>query len=65
MSVNRVKYHEGAIADVKEAMAWYLERSSKLTLDFIEELRRATEIIREAPERWPQGKNNTRRFLLW
>jgi hypothetical protein len=34
-------------------------------LDFIEELDRAANTIREAPDRWPPGKNGTRRFLLW
>jgi toxin ParE1/3/4 len=34
-------------------------------LDFIGELQRAVGTIREAPDRWPQGKNNTRRFVLW
>jgi toxin ParE1/3/4 len=34
-------------------------------LDLIEDLRRAADTICEAPERWPVGKNNTRRFLLW
>jgi toxin ParE1/3/4 len=65
MSANRVEYHEGAIADVKSAVAWYQERSSKAVLDFVDELHRATETIRAAPERWPSGKNGTRRFLLW
>ena len=65
MSVKPVEYHQGAIADIKEAVAWYRKRSPKAALDFIQELRRATETIREAPERWPLGKNNTRRFLLW
>jgi len=65
MSVNRVEYHQDAIADIKSAVSWYQERSSKAALDFIEELNRATETIREAPERWPSGKDNTRRFLLW
>ncbi|PYX79270.1 MAG: hypothetical protein DMG70_28565 [Acidobacteria bacterium] len=37
----------------------------KRAVDFIEELRRAVDTIREAPERWPLGKNNARRFLLW
>jgi hypothetical protein len=31
----------------------------------IEELQRAADTIRQAPERWPIGKSNTRRFLLW
>ena len=65
MSAKPVEYHQGAIADIKEAVAWYRKRSPKAALDFIQELRRATETIREAPERWPPGKNNTRRFLLW
>ena len=65
MSAERVEYHQGAIADVKSAIAWYQKRSPKAALDFIEELHRAAETIREAPERWPPGKNDTRRFLLW
>src|SRR5260370_39719285 len=40
-------------------------RSPKASLDFIEEMHRRDETIREAPDRWPSGKNNTRRFLLW
>ena len=65
MSAKRVEYHQGAIADVKNAVAWYQKRNPKVALDFIEELYRAAGIIREAPERWPIGKNSTRRFLLW
>jgi toxin ParE1/3/4 len=65
MSARRIEYHEGASADVVNAVTWYQRRSPKAALDFIEELRRAADIIREAPERWPTGKNNTRRFLLW
>ena len=65
MSRKRVEYHEGAIADVKSAVAWYRKRSRSAALNFVEELQRATETIRESPERWPTGKNNTRRFLLW
>jgi len=65
MSAKRLEYHEGAIADVKGALSWYEKRSPKAALDFIEELRRAADTIREAPERWPRGANNTRRFLLW
>lgn len=53
MSAKRVEYHEGAIADVKWATAWYKKRSPKAAFDFIEELDRAANTIREAPERWP------------
>jgi len=65
MSAKRLEYHQGAIADVKNAVAWYHKRNPKIALDFIEELQRAAVVISEAPERWPIGKNNTRRFLLW
>lgn len=65
MSAKRVEYHQGAIADVKNAVAWYQKRNPKVALEFIEELRRAADVIREAPERWPIGTNDTRRFVLW
>jgi toxin ParE1/3/4 len=65
MNARRIEYHEGASADVVSAVTWYRRRSPKAALDFIEELRRAADVIREAPERWPTGKNRTRRFLLW
>jgi toxin ParE1/3/4 len=65
MNAKRVEYHEGAVADVKSGVAWYRERSPKAAADFIEELNRAAETIRATPDRWPIGKNNTRRFLLW
>jgi toxin ParE1/3/4 len=65
MSAERVEYHQGATDDVKTAVTWYRQRSPKLALDFIEELHRAVNTIRDSPDRWPSGKNNTRRFLLW
>jgi plasmid stabilization system protein ParE len=65
MIAERVDYHQGATGDVKSAVAWYRRRSPKAAMDFVEELSRATQTIRESPERWPMGKNNTRRFLLW
>lgn len=65
MSPKPVEFHQGAAADVRSAVAWYRERNPRAALEFIEELRRATETIRKAPERWPMGRNNARRFLLW
>jgi toxin ParE1/3/4 len=65
MGAKPVEYHQGATADVKSAVAWYQQRSPKAALDFIEELHRAINTIREAPDRWPTGKNDTKRFLLW
>jgi toxin ParE1/3/4 len=65
MSTSGVRYHQGAAADVKSAVAWYRGRSPRAASDFVEELDRAVATISEAPERWPMGQNNTRRFLLW
>jgi toxin ParE1/3/4 len=65
MSAKRVEYHEGASADVKNAVSWYRKRSPKAALDFIEELHRAAVTIRESPDRWPLSRNDTRQFLLW
>ncbi|MGO9307181.1 MAG: type II toxin-antitoxin system RelE/ParE family toxin [Candidatus Korobacteraceae bacterium] len=65
MIAKRIEYHEGAIADVKSAVDWYRKRSPKAALDFIEELNRSADTILDAPERWPVGRNDTRRFLLW
>lgn len=65
MGASRVVFHQDAIADVKNAIGWHQERSPKAALDFLEEVGRATDTIRKAPQRWPLGKNETRRFLLW
>jgi plasmid stabilization system protein ParE len=65
MSTSGVRWHEGAAADVKSAVVWYRGRSPKAASDFVEELDRAVDTIREAPERWPIATSNTRRFLLW
>ena len=65
MNAKPVEYHEGAKADVESAVIWYKKRSRKAASDFVEELHRAAETIRKFPDRWPLGKNNARRFLLW
>jgi plasmid stabilization system protein ParE len=65
MSAKPVRYHQGAAADAKSAVAWYRGRILNAASDFIGELDRAVDTIRESPERWPAAKNNTRRFLLW
>jgi hypothetical protein len=51
MSAKHVEYHQGAIAVIKSAVSWYEKHSRKAALDFIEELNRASETIREAPDR--------------
>ncbi len=65
MVAKSVRYHQGASADVKSAVAWYRKGSPKAAWDFIAELDRAAATIREGPDRWLLGRGNTRRFLLW
>lgn len=65
MGAKTVRHHEAAADDIKEAVAFYIERSTELANDFVAELNRAAETIAKAPRRWPEGANNTRRFLLW
>lgn len=65
MIAKGVEYHQDAVTEVKAAVAWYEKRSRRAALDFIEELQRALETIRQTPNRWPMAENNTRRFLLW
>jgi hypothetical protein len=64
MSARRIEYHQGAVSDVRSAISWYQKHSHKAALEFIKELQRATNSIAQAPERWPVGPNDTRRFLL-
>lgn len=65
MSISSVRYHQGATADVKNAVVWYRRRSPKAALDFVKELDRAVATIHRGPERWPIRKGRTRQFLLW
>lgn len=64
MSVKPVESHPGTIVDVKSAVTWYRKRSPKAALDFIDELHRASDTIREALERWPLGKRSVRETLI-
>jgi toxin ParE1/3/4 len=65
MSAKRVEYHQGAIADVKSAVAWYRKRSRKVASGFHRRTGSRRRHNPRRPERWPIGNNNTRRFLLW
>jgi hypothetical protein len=51
MGAKSVRYHQGASADVKSAVAWYRKGSPKAASDFVAELDRAVATIREGPER--------------
>jgi toxin ParE1/3/4 len=59
-----LEIHPAALAEFKSALTWYLERSETAAVKFAAELDRATDLIVRAPERWPTGEHNTRRFVL-
>ncbi len=54
----------GALADLREARAWYSQRSGKAAADFTAEVARASKIILEAPNRWPKFRRGTHRYIL-
>jgi hypothetical protein len=64
MRANRVECHEGAAADLRQALAWYQKQNFQVGEDFIEEPNRAAEVIRKTPERWPISSNNSCRPAL-
>ena len=59
-----VSFHPAAAAEVERAQAWYEERSVFAAAGFLQELTRAVQRIRSAPERYPPENHGTRRILL-
>jgi toxin ParE1/3/4 len=60
----RITLHDEAAADYDAAFDWYLQRSPDAALKFDAEVERAMDEIARAPDRWPRGSYDTRRFLL-
>jgi plasmid stabilization system protein ParE len=60
----RVRFHPAAAAEVERAQAWYEERSVLAAAGFLQELTRAIQRIRVAPERYPTAEHGTRRIVL-
>jgi plasmid stabilization system protein ParE len=54
--------HPGAEAELWEAAAYYESKVEGLGADFRAEVERAFGQIRSAPERWPKGVKDTRRY---
>jgi toxin ParE1/3/4 len=59
-----IEFHDEASAELEAAFDWYFARSERVASEFLQDVNRAIEMIIEAPERWPVGIKNTRRFLL-
>ena len=56
--------HDEAGRDYDAAFEWYLERSPDAAVRFDAAVQRAIDEIGAAPQRWPRGPHDTRRFLL-
>lgn len=64
MAVKPIEIHDDALAELKSALRWYLERSQSAADGFAAEIDRAIERIADTPARWPSGELGTRKFVL-
>ena len=59
-----VSFHPAAREELRQARAWYEERSPLSALAFATEITRAVKQIAEAPTRYPLAEYGTRRIIL-
>jgi plasmid stabilization system protein ParE len=64
MAVKPVTLHPAAEREYLSSLAWYLDRSPTAASNFQQEFVGAIQRISEAPERWPNYRNNCRRYVL-
>ena len=64
MASERLEIHLAALAELKSAVSWYLERSEPAAREFVAAVDQAIDLVIESPKRWPVGEYATRRFVL-
>ena len=64
MAPEPIEIHGDALAELKSALGWYLERSESAADGFLAETDRAIGLIAGAPARWPSGERGTKKFVL-
>jgi plasmid stabilization system protein ParE len=64
MAVKPLDLHPAALAELKSAVAWYLEMNETAALNFVEEVDRAIDLVIASPVRWPRSEHGTRKFVL-
>ena len=64
MAVKALEIHPYALAEVKAAVAWYMERNYTAAIKFADEIDKAIEMMVESPARWPAGGHGTRKLVL-
>ena len=60
----RIRFHPDAEAEAEAATLWYAERSPVAARAFVAELSACVNRVEEAPDRWPNSFQGTRRYLL-
>lgn len=64
MAVKRLEIHPSALAELKSALTWYLDRNQSAAVKFAGEVDKSIGLVIEAPRRWPTGEHGTRRIVL-
>jgi plasmid stabilization system protein ParE len=64
MAGRRIEIHPAALAELKSAVEWYLERSEPAAQEFVAAVDHAIALVTESPKRWPPGEHDTRRLIL-
>ena len=64
MASSEPQWHPEAIEDAEAARDWYADRSPMAARGFLLELQNALSAVVEAPERWPFGRAETRRYVF-
>ncbi|MBU4212557.1 MAG: type II toxin-antitoxin system RelE/ParE family toxin [Verrucomicrobia bacterium] len=62
----KVDVHPDVYAEMEHSRAWYEERAENLGVEFLGEVDRAIETVREAPTLWPfrDERRGIRRYLV-
>lgn len=64
MTPKPIEFHPSAIEEAREARQWYLARSERAAVRFMQSLDEAITRVSENPNRYPIYKFGTRRVLL-
>jgi plasmid stabilization system protein ParE len=64
MSAEAIEFHPEAAEEAQAAVEWYRKRSLRAAEGFVRELEEAVRAVSEAPHRWPEFIEGTRRYPL-
>ena len=64
MADKPLEIQPAALAELKSAVSWYLERDENAALNFVSEVDRALDLVIASPGRWPRSEHATRKFVL-